>query len=227
MMNSRKLILGFFFFVSLAGCANQPSLSQVSSNQAVVNVSRKYLQASEPSLTKLPNPNPPGGIDLREVKPQVWTEPRISNEQMGYLAKCIKVPLGQTLKNFSLVRITSSPSLSAGIRFDYDLAVETTDGHNDHYSLQLMSLNHETCSSDYVSSAIGVNPLGTSENPVYQKYPRETKLAWFKWRLKHIPGERQKIQAHLDSGSPRLADEEYWSFSQLGYRMPKHYQLVQ
>ena len=199
----------------------------------MVGVSRKYLQASEPSLTKLPNPNPPGGIDLRKVKPQVWTEPRISDEQMGYLAKCIQVPQGQTLKHFSLVQITSSPSLSVGIRFGYYLAVETTDGHNDNYSLQTMLLNHETCGLSYVSTGLGINPLAPppKEAPptfhAYRDSARATKLAWFKWRLKHVPGERQKIQAYLDSGSPRLADEEYWSFSQLGYRMPKHYQLVQ
>ena len=217
----------------MSGCGNQPSLSQVSSNQPIVDVSKKYLQASEPSLTKLPNPNPPGGIDLRKVKPQVWMEPRISDQQMGYLAKCIKVPPGEILKHFSLVQITSSPSLSAGILFGYDVAVETTDGHNNDYSLQSMLLNHETCHLGYVSVGLGTNPLAT---PPYESppsdhssrdYARATKLAWFKWRLKHVPGERQKIQAYLDSGSPRLADEEYWSFSQLGYRMPKHYQLVQ
>ena len=232
-MNSRGLILAPLFFISLSGCASQPSLSQVSNNQPGVNISRKYLVVSEPSLTNLPDPNPRGGIDLRKVKPQVWTEPRISNEQMDYLSKCIKVPSGETLKYFSLVQITSSPSRIVGIRFGYYLAVETTNGHQDTHSLQVMLLNHETCHVGYISTGLGTNPLAT---PPYESppsdhsdrdYARATKLAWFKWRLKHVPGERQKIQAYLNSGSPRLADEEYWSFSQLGYRMPKHYQLVQ
>ena len=231
-MNSRGFILGSFFLSVMVGCANQPSMSQVSSIQPVVGVSRRHLLASEAPLTKLPDPNPSGGIDLRKIKTQVWIEPRISDKQMGYLSKCIKVPQGQTLKYFSLVQITSSPSRIVGIRFGYYLAVETTDGHEDNYSLQVMLLNHETCHVGYVSTGIGTNPLATppNEGPPSdhsdRDYARSTKLAWFKWRLKHIPGERQKIQAYLDSGSPRLADEEYWSFSQLGYRMPKHYQLV-
>ena len=194
-------------------------------------LSEYHFSHSNLPLTKIPVYE--SWMKVNEIQPQTFTEPRISDEKMSYLEKCIRVPNNETLKRFSLVQITSSPSRKVGIRFGYYLAVETTKGNKTNYSLQSMLLNNETCSSSYVSSDIGQHPLAYSPNQSPstdhsdRDYARSVKLAWFKWRLKHIPGERQSIQGYLNAPSPRLADEEYWTFSQLGFKMPKSYKLVQ
>ena len=139
------------------------------------------------------------------------------------LAKCIKVVSPEILKKISIVQVKVFNTIRLGKRQYYDIDVELEHNNTSRHVFQIIFSQDDYCQLYYVGSDIGVQPLSARYS---KEYARSLILTWYKWKLKNVPGERVRIQQYLASPNPKLADEEYWTFSQLGFKMPKVYKKV-
>ena len=140
------------------------------------------------------------------------------------LKKCVEVTPPESVKNISVVQVEVANVPIRGKRTYYDVDVELVNGQSSRHVYQTIFLDPESCRNFYAGSDIGVNTL--SEHYRSQADARPQLLTWYKWKLKNVPSERARIQRYLDSPNPKLAEEEYWTFSQLSFKMPKNYRKV-
>jgi hypothetical protein len=135
--------------------------------------------------------------------------------------KCL-APLGEgDLRAAFIVRDLNKVNPKGVSYRDVWVALEIVDPVSVTYSMYAVDYRKGECSTYYTGDS------GEVPNPISRVFGKkdgqEAQLIWEKWKLKHVPGWRERMQKRLNRPLPILSDEEVWALKQLGYKMPKQW----
>jgi hypothetical protein len=139
--------------------------------------------------------------------------------------KCLAPSETLTVKKAFILRDLKKTSPKGVPYRDVLVAVTHNPPYQITYILEAVDYRKGECGAYYttIGDEEESNPLSRVFSP---QHALEIQLIWDKWRLKNIPGWKNRIQKRLNKPKVQLAKEEYLSLKQLGFKMPKKWQEI-
>lgn len=139
------------------------------------------------------------------------------------IESCVEVPFRTEVLKVSIISSKSEKSPRGIPRQIYHVAVQAKQNGDTFYAHQILVQMNNQCLVPFSGLGHDAPPISWSFS---HKESQAYSLEWHKWRKINIKNEKERVQAFLNTASPKMPQEDYFAYSKLGYKMPKKWQEI-